>query len=117
MRLSIQFYEIENLLIGFIKGEIDIHTAPMLKDEFESIVLSEGMIIELDLSKVIYMDSSGLAVIVALYKRVIKEKVDLKLVLSERITRMFKITGLSEFMDIEMGRANKCKLGLSNINN
>ncbi|RHW35830.1 anti-sigma factor antagonist [Lysinibacillus yapensis] len=106
MRSSIQFHKNENILIGFIEGEIDIHTAPILKDELESIVLSDGMILELDLSKVIYMDSSGLGVIVALYKRVIKENVYLKLVnLSQRILRMFKITGLSELMDIEMQRA------------
>ncbi|MFC7684987.1 STAS domain-containing protein [Ureibacillus sp. GCM10028918] len=106
MRLSMQFHEIDNLLIGFIEGQIDIHTAPILKDELESIVLTNCMIIELNLSKVIYMDSSGLGVIVALYKRVIKEKVDLKLVLTERMMRMFKITGLCEFMDIEVGKAN-----------
>ncbi|MCM3387909.1 STAS domain-containing protein [Ureibacillus chungkukjangi] len=106
MRLNIQFREIENLLIGYIEGEIDINTAPILKDEFELIVLSDGMKIELDLSKVAYMDSSGLGVIVAFYKKVIREKVDLKLLLSERMMRIFKITGLCEFMDIEKKRSN-----------
>ncbi len=106
MGLNIQFGGSGNLLRGVIEGEIDIQTAEKLKDELELIVLTEGMIIELDFSKVIYMDSSGLGVIVALYKRVIKKKVDLKMVLSERMMRMFKITGLSEFIDIEMGRAN-----------
>ena len=43
---------------------------------------------------------------IALYNRVIQEKVDSKLVVSERMMRIFKITGLSEFMDIEIRRAN-----------
>ncbi|MCM3389007.1 STAS domain-containing protein [Ureibacillus chungkukjangi] len=106
MRLSIQCHEAENILKGFIEGEIDIHTAPILINELEMIVLTEGLLIELDLSKVTYMDSSGLGVIVGLYKRLIKEKVDLKLLLSKRIMRMFNITGLGEFMNIELRRAN-----------
>ncbi|MDI7744208.1 STAS domain-containing protein [Lysinibacillus fusiformis] len=107
MRLSKQFHEIDNLLIGFIEGEIDNYTALILKNELELIGLTESMTIELDLSKVIFMDSSGLGVIVAFYKRVIKEKADLKLVVSERIMRMFTITGLIEFMDIELARVNQ----------
>lgn len=101
MRLSMQFHEIDNLLIGFIEGEIDIHTAPILRDELELIVLTNGMIIELDLSQVIYMDSSGLGVIVAFYKKVIKKNASLKLVnQSERLTRIIKITGLSDYIEM-----------------
>ncbi|QCR31972.1 STAS domain-containing protein [Lysinibacillus sp. SGAir0095] len=106
MSQNIQFHEIDHLLIGFFEGEFDMDAVLLLKDKFELIVLTEGMLIELDFSKVDYMDSCGLGVIVALYKRVMKEKVDLKLVLSERLMRMFKLSGLSDFMDIEIGRAN-----------
>ena len=49
------------------------------------------------------MDSSGLGVLVAFYKKVIKENTSLKLLNpSERMMRMFNITGLSQFMDIEI---------------
>ncbi|WP_079527157.1 STAS domain-containing protein [Solibacillus isronensis] len=103
MNLRLQKREIEDLINGFIEGEIDSHTAPILKGELELIVLSDGLIIELDLSKVTYMDSSGLGVLVAFYKKVIKENTSLKLLNpSERIMRMFNITGLSQFMDIEI---------------
>ena len=106
MNISIQSQKMGNLLQGFIQGEIDIHTAPIFKGELELIVLSDNLIIELDFSKVTYMDSSGLGVLIAFYKKVIKKNAYLKLVnISERITRMFKITGLSEIMDIDMGRA------------
>lgn len=106
MNVSLQTREIGDLLRGFIEGEIDIYTAQILKGELELIVLSDGLIIELDFSKVTYMDSSGLGVLVAFYKKVIKENASLKLVnLSERMTRIFKITGLSEFMDIEIRKA------------
>ena len=102
MNLRLHKRKIEDLIHGFIEGEIDSHTAPILKGELEVIALSDGLIIELDLSKVTYMDSSGLGVLVAFYKRVIKENTSLKLINpSERIMRMFNITGLSQFMDIE----------------
>ncbi|MER2113650.1 MAG: STAS domain-containing protein [Solibacillus isronensis] len=102
MNLRLQKRKIEDLIHGFIEGEIDSHTAPILKGELEVIALSDGLVIELDLSKVTYMDSSGLGVLVAFYKRVIKENTSLKLINpSERIMRMFNITGLSQFMDIE----------------
>lgn len=103
MNLRLQKREIEDLINGLIEGEIDSHTAPILKGELELIALSDGLIIELDLSKVTYMVSSGLGVLVAFYKKVIKENTSLKLLNpSERIMRMFNITGLSQFMDIEI---------------
>ena len=103
MNLRLHKRKIEDLIHGFIEGEIDSHTAPILKGELEVIALSDGLIIELDLSKVTYMDSSGLGVLVAFYKKVIKENTSLKLLNpSERMMRMFNITGLSQFMDIEI---------------
>lgn len=49
------------------------------------------------------MDSSGLGVLVAFYKKVIKKNTSLKLLNPfERIMRMFNITGFSQFMDIEI---------------
>ena len=103
MNLRLQKQETEDLICGFIEGEIDSHTAPILKGELELIDLSDGLIIELDLSEVTYMDSSGLGVLVAFYKKVIKENTSLTLLNpSKRITRMFNITGFSQFINIEI---------------
>lgn len=104
MDVNIQFREEGNLLLGFIEGEIDTFTAPTLREELEKIQLSKEISVELDLSKVNYMDSTGLGVFVAFYKRATKENANLKLInLSSRLTRLFEITGLSELMDIEEG--------------
>jgi anti-sigma B factor antagonist len=103
MNVNVQFREDGDLLLGFIEGEIDTFTAPTLRDELDSIRISEGLLVELDLSSVTFMDSTGLGVFVAFYKKVIKENAHLKLVkLTARLTRLFEITGLSELMDIEM---------------
>ncbi len=102
MNVNVQFRGEGDLLLGFIEGELDTFTAPTLRDEFNSISISQGLVIELDLSNVKFMDSTGLGVFVAFYKKVMKENAHLKLVnLSSRLTRLFEITGLSELMDIE----------------
>jgi anti-sigma B factor antagonist len=113
MNVNVQFREEENKIYGIIEGEIDTFTAPILRDELDIISIKENMNIELDLSKVTYMDSTGLGVFVAFYKKVLKENANLKLVrLSGRLARLFEITGLSELMDIETDKkvepANEC---------
>lgn len=102
MNVNVQFREDGNIVRGYIEGEIDTYTAPILREELEAVQIREGRLIELDLSKVNYMDSTGLGVFVAFYKKVMKENASLKLVsLSNRLVRLFEITGLSELMNIE----------------
>ncbi len=111
MNVNVQFREDGDLLLGFIEGEIDTYTAPILRDELEMIRLSEGLLVELDLSNVSYMDSTGLGVFVAFYKKIVKEKANLKLInLSARLTRLFEITGLSELMEIKKGGASNASI-------
>ena len=113
MNVNVQFREEENQIYGIIEGELDTFTAPILKEELDELSIKENMNVELDLSRVTYMDSTGLGVFVAFYKKVLKENAKLKLVrLSSRLARLFDITGLSELMDIETDKkvepANEC---------
>lgn len=111
MNVNVQFKEEGEVLRGFVEGEIDTFTAVQLREELDSITITEGLKIVLDLSKVAYMDSTGLGVFVALYKKVTKDQAHLKLVgLSNRLARLFEITGLSDLMDIESEK----KVELSN---
>jgi anti-sigma B factor antagonist len=102
MNVNVQFREDGNVIRGYIEGEIDTFTAPILREELDTIHIAEGQLIELDLSKVNYMDSTGLGIFVAFYKKVTREHAQLKLVgLSNRLVRLFEITGLSDLMSIE----------------
>lgn len=102
MNVNVQFREDGEVLRGYIEGEIDTFTAPVLREELDSIQVVEGKNIELDLSKVSYMDSTGLGIFVAFYKKVNREKANFKLVgLTNRLVRLFEITGLKDLMDIE----------------
>ncbi|MFJ7737142.1 STAS domain-containing protein [Lysinibacillus sp. NPDC097287] len=111
MDVAIHFKEEDAKLRGFVVGEIDTFTASVLRDELEAVKITEGLVIYLDLSKVHYMDSTGLGIFVAFYKRALREKGKVKLIgLSKRLQRLFEITGLSELMDIETDK----KVELSN---
>ncbi len=102
MEVMIHFKEDGAKLYGFVEGEIDTFTASGLREELEAVKITEGLEIQLDLSKVNYMDSTGLGIFVAFYKRATREDGKVKLVgLSSRLQRLFEITGLSELMDIE----------------
>lgn len=102
MNVNIQFREEGKVLKGYVEGEIDTFTAPVLREELDSITMTSGKQIELDLSKVSYMDSTGLGIFVGFYKKATREDVKFKLVgLSSRLVRLFEITGLRELMDIE----------------
>lgn len=92
----------ENTIYGELEGEFDTYTAPTLRDQLDTIEIVEGVNIVLDFENVTYIDSSGLGVIVAFYKKIVKYNGNLKLVnLSNKLKRLFEITGLSELITIE----------------
>ena len=111
MNIIFQVQESEQVIRGMIEGELDTFTAPQLKEELETMELAEGVYVEIDLSKLNYMDSTGLGVFVGFYKRAKREQASVKLVgLSSRLRRLFEITGLSDLMEIE----NEKRVELSN---
>lgn len=102
MNIQVNLTENDNTLKGNIHGEIDAHTAPVLREKLEAYQAQEGLNAELDLSGVDYMDSTGLGVFVAFYKSINAKGGHLKLTgLSSRLKRLFDITGLGDIMDIE----------------
>lgn len=102
MNIQVVLKEEENFVKGFISGEIDAFTAPILREKLATVQPNEGLQAELDMSDVSYMDSTGLGVIVAFFKNLNAINGHVKLTgLSPRLKRLFDITGLSEIMDIE----------------
>lgn len=101
--------ETNNVLTGVVRGEIDAHTAPVLREKLEVYQNQKNLEAELDLSDVDYMDSTGLGVFVAFYKSINANGGHVKLKgLSARLKRLFDITGLGDIMDIEaVGKGGK----------
>lgn len=101
MNLSIDMKEKENELLVKVAGEIDAYTAPKLKEMLQPSAETDDKDITVDLSEVSYMDSTGLGVFVGLFKTVKARGGQLNLVgLSDRLQRLFDITGLGDIMNI-----------------
>ncbi len=84
-----------------LKGEIDAYTAPQVRDALLPSTHHHGVTMIVNLSDVTYMDSTGLGVFVGLFKTLRENEGRLCLKgMSERLHRLFDITGLAEVMGI-----------------
>jgi len=102
MNLSVQEKkDNEKAFTLFVEGEVDVYTAPQLRERLLPLCQG-GSTVTLDLSKVEYIDSTGLGVLIGAYKAQRATKGKLVLVgMNGRLERLFRITGLKEVMDIE----------------
>ncbi|WP_082235561.1 STAS domain-containing protein [Halobacillus massiliensis] len=102
MNLTIDVTNKENIAGVALSGEVDAFTAPKLKDTLLPLTKENGQTVEVDLQDVNYMDSTGLGVFISALKSTKEHDTSLKLVnMQDRVYRLFKITGLTEIMDIE----------------
>jgi anti-sigma B factor antagonist len=84
-----------------VRGEIDVATAPELREHLDTLLAGGTTTVVVDLSAVTFMDSIALGVLVGAVNRCRQAGGDLPLVLSEpRIMKVFDITGLSEVFAI-----------------
>ncbi len=84
-----------------IAGEIDVYTAPTLREHLSELVAAGKYHLVLDLDQVAFLDSTGLGVLVGGLKRVRAHDGSLHLVCSqERIRKVFLITGLTKVFPI-----------------
>jgi anti-sigma B factor antagonist len=78
-----------------VQGEVELHSASQLRDELLRASEAEHPCVVVDLSRVTFIDSTGLGVLVGALKRV-REKGALSLVCPQRqVRRVFEITGLT----------------------
>jgi anti-sigma B factor antagonist len=84
-----------------VTGEIDIATAPTLREHVAQVVETSGSDLIIDLSAVDFIDSTGLGVIVGAYKKVGEREGSLSVVSGqELVRRLFSITGLDDVIPI-----------------
>ena len=84
-----------------VSGEIDVYTAPKLREKLVSLVESGSYHLIVDMEGVEFLDSTGLGVLVGGLKRVRAHDGDIDIVCTQgRILRIFKITGLSNVFAI-----------------
>src|SRR5512147_1278973 len=78
-------------------GEVDAHTAPMIREAVLKLLDEGHRHFVLDLGFVTFMDSMGLGATVAISKRVREREGSLRIAsASSRILRIFDLTGMRE---------------------
>lgn len=84
-----------------LEGEVDVYTAPQLKQQMISLLESGANELVVDLTKVDYLDSTALGVLIGGLKRMRERDGNMVLVCpSPRIRRVFEITGLDKIFEI-----------------
>ncbi|HEY5334534.1 MAG TPA: STAS domain-containing protein [Mycobacteriales bacterium] len=84
-----------------VGGEIDVYTAPKLREKIIDVVAGGSYHLVVDMEKVEFLDSTGLGVLVGALKRVRAHDGSLALVCTQdRILKIFKITGLTKVFPI-----------------
>ena len=79
-----------------VTGEVDVYTAPMLREQMRELSAKGAVHLIADLGQVDFLDSTGLGALVGGFKRLREAGGSLALVISTpRILRIFQITGLT----------------------
>ena len=101
MDLDLDVSEKNGVAILAVKGEVDVYTAPRLREKLVELVTQGKHRIVVDLEGVEFLDSTGLGVLVGGLKRVRSHNGDLGLVCTQhRILKVFEITGLTKVFSI-----------------
>jgi anti-sigma B factor antagonist len=96
MDLGMDVAERDGWAVLSVTGEIDVATAPRLREKLVSLVADGHHRIIVDLDQVDFLDSTGLGVLVGALKRVRTHDGELALVCTKpRILKGFEITGLT----------------------
>ncbi|QFT87359.1 Anti-sigma-B factor antagonist [Bacillus sp. THAF10] len=102
MNIDIQIKEELNETRIVLEGEIDAYTAPKVKEKVVPLIENYSGEVVFDLSHVHYMDSTGLGMFVGFFKTVKANNGIFRLEgLSDRLKRLFDITGLAGIMEIK----------------
>ena len=101
MDLKLGHYDKDGIEVIDVQGEIDMYTAPRLRELLIDLVSKGSYQLVVNLDKVGFLDSTGLGVLVGGLKRVRVHDGSLDLVCArERILRIFRVTGLTEVFGI-----------------
>ena len=101
MDLKLGHYSKDGIEVIDVGGEIDIYTAPRLRELLIDLVSKNNYQLIVNLDKVEFLDSTGLGVLVGGLKRMRAHDGSLDLVCTqEPILKIFRITGLTKVFGI-----------------
>ena len=101
MDLTLATRDADGKTIVAVGGEIDVYTAPKLRDKITELVAAGVYDLVIDMEKVEFLDSTGLGVLVGGLKKVRAQDGSMELVCSQdRLLKIFRITGLAKVFTI-----------------
>ena len=101
MELGLDVRKVGDHSVVDVKGEIDVYTAPKLREKLIELVSEGSHHVVVNLEGVDFLDSTGLGVLVGGLKRLRSHDGDLTLVCTQpRILKVFEITGLTKVFAI-----------------
>lgn len=101
MDLSVRISDLQGWALARVEGDIDIATAPRLREELIGVIIGGQTRIVLDLDGVDFLDSTGLGVIVGVLKRARTLGGDVRLVCTQPgVRKVFEITALDRTMPL-----------------
>jgi anti-anti-sigma factor len=92
----------DDAVVLALQGELDPHTAPQLREALDRAVTDDTRLLVLDLSGILFVDSSGLRVIISAYRTMTDR--DGRFVLrapSATTRRILDVTGLADLIEVE----------------
>jgi anti-sigma B factor antagonist len=101
MDLTVQVDELDGWAVARVYGDVDVATAPRLRERLVALVTKGQPRIVLDLDEVGFLDSTGLGVIIGVLKRTRTHGGDLRLVATnDRLVSLFELTGLDRTLPL-----------------
>jgi anti-sigma B factor antagonist len=83
-------------------GEVDSTSAPVLRQELDTLLDGDVRELTVDLGRVTFLDSAGLCVLAAAHRRAVRQDVTMRVLASSRaVIRPLQITGLWDLLKAE----------------
>jgi anti-sigma B factor antagonist len=101
MELDIQIDQSQDMCVVTLAGEVDVYTAPRLKEKLVSAIEGGCSNVVIDMESVGFIDSSGLGVLVSALRRARERDGSVRLVCTrDNILKILRITGLDKVFPI-----------------
>lgn len=95
MKLRLARHSLGDAVIVAVEGELDLFTAPFLRDEVRDAIKQDGARLVLDLQALSFMDSSGLSVLIEAWRLATGEGGCVSLAAPQApVARILRTTGL-----------------------
>ena len=99
--MEISQREKDGITILDIQGEIDLYNAPEIKDIIQKLIEAQKYNVIINLEKVSYIDSSGIAALISSLSNLKKYQGGLKIInVYASVKKVFELTKLTSFFEI-----------------